>query len=367
MNDFTVFYQDVKKRIDINLSGINWNCEENNPIIADGVERLQTMGKGGKYLRGILVYIGHQLVQDDNLSEADALAIAFELFQTAILVHDDVIDHAANRRGKETIHMQYSHKYVSCDNRDGFSEEMLEMGRSLAICLGDLGLYEAEQKLVDAYRNHEYFGELLTYYHKAIMNTIKGELLDVQLPYMERYHLWKQEQIDDKKLEKMILDIYHLKTSCYTVIGPLCCGMILGGASPALVKKMEEIGDSLGLAFQIQDDILGIYGKQDQIGKNIGSDISEYKQTLLYSYTKSEGGELYQKLREYYGKTELTIEEVKYVGEIFRKSGALDYARQKITRLFNESIQKLEEIEEISEDKKGLLLGFISYLAGREA
>lgn len=368
MRRFSELCQDAKNRIDRNINERNLYCNK-NILISEGEEMLHMMGMGGKHLRGILVYIGYYMMGNNEIEEADALAAAFEIFQTAILVHDDVIDHAATRRGQETIHMQYFNRYT-CYKKEGkrdFGKEIMEMGRSLAICLGDLGLYEAEQRLVDAYKEHPRFGELLTYYHKMIMNTIRGELLDVQLPCMERYELWDKDGIDMENLEEMILDIYHLKTSCYTVIGPLCCGMILGGAPLYLVNKMEEIADLLGIAFQLQDDILGIYGVQERTGKDVGSDISEYKQTLLYSYTKKHDAKLYQELREYYGKEEVTNIEVQRVGEIFQESGALDYVKGKIKDLFAEAVCKLNGIEEITEDRKAVLLEFISYIIDRKA
>jgi geranylgeranyl pyrophosphate synthase len=369
MASFDEFYKEVKMRIDRNLLERVQTSVSDNPMIATGESYLHAMQTGGKRLRGTLVYIGYQIVQDGSLDKADALAVAFELFQTAILVHDDIIDRAVSRRGQETIHMRYYHKYVA--DEDGkkrpFNENLMDMGRSLALCLGDLGLYEAEQVLVDAYQKDSCFGKLLTYYHKIMMNTIKGEMVDVQLPNIEYYRLWDKEEVSANMLEKMILDIYHLKTSCYTVIGPLCCGMLLGGASELLIQKMEEIADLVGIAFQLQDDLLGIFGTPDEIGKDVGSDISEYKQTLLYSYTKEHGGKLYQELTKFYGRDQLTKEEILRVREIFEQSGAVSYVENKITELFEDAVRKLDEVAEIGEDRKVLLKEFISNLVGRKS
>jgi geranylgeranyl diphosphate synthase type I len=369
MGAFDHFYKEMKARIEQNMIEKSDTSLGGNSLLYIGESYLRAMQVGGKRLRGTLVYIGYQMVNDGSLESADSLAVAFEAFQTAILVHDDIIDRAVSRRGQETIHMRYYHRYVSDRdvNQKMSGEHLMDMGRSLALCLGDLGLYQAEQILVDTYQNYSCFGTLLTYYHTMMMNTIKGELIDVQLPNMERYELWDKEEMSVESLEQMILDIYHLKTSCYTVIGPLCCGMLLGGAPDHLIKKMEEIADALGIAFQLQDDILGIFGTQDEIGKDVGSDISEFKQTLLYSYTKEFGGELYQELMQYYGRNHLTQKEILRVREIFQQTGALLYVENKIAELFDDAVSKLDAIDEINADRKVLLREFISYLVARKA
>ena len=358
---FDCFYMRMSTRLQ------KWAEEQKNTkiyeniLLREAVDKLTELNTGGKRLRGTLVYIGYYLVNDGDITEADALAQAYEMFQTSILVHDDVFDHADSRRGRTTLNVQYFEKFSNQkDIQKHVEDSAKELGNSTAICIGDFGLYMAEQLLVNAYQKHPYLGKVLSYYHEMIMLTIQGELLDIQLPYIEKYSLWESFKLDENDLEKMIKDIYHLKTSCYTMIGPICTGMLLGGAENSLIKEMEAAADELGIAFQLQDDILGIFGKNT--GKDVGSDISEFKQTLLYSYVRSQGGTDYQQLMRFYGKQDLNSEEKDYVCEIFRKSGALDYVVNLITKYYQSAAAKLERIQGIPEEKKQLLQEFIVYL-----
>lgn len=364
MKNFIDFYQEAYGRLQ-KWEEREWNDGGvENPLLLEAMAKLKELNVGGKRLRGTLVYIGYHLVNDGDISEADALAQAYEMFQTAILVHDDVFDHAECRRDHRTLHTQYYQKFRK---RDALAEEesaAADIGNSTAICLGDFGMYRAEQLLVNAYQNRSDLGRILSYYHSMIQKTIEGEILDLQLPYIEKFSLWDEFNIAKDTLEKMIKEIYHLKTSCYTMIGPVCSGMLLGGASDSLLEKMEAVADDLGIAFQLQDDVLGIYG--ENIGKDIGSDISEFKQTLLYSYVRAEEGRDYQKLMKYYGKENLTQDEIHCVRELLKDSGALAYVEKLIAKYYKRASDHLEHIEEISAEKRYLLQDFILYLSQRK-
>ncbi|WP_455617465.1 polyprenyl synthetase family protein [Eisenbergiella sp.] len=364
--NFISFYQRMRDRLQ------DWAEKKteikvyDNLLVREAVDKLTELNVGGKRLRGTLVYIGYYLVNDGDISAADALAQAYEMFQTSILVHDDVFDHADSRRGRTTLHVQYFDKFRKQKAiQEQVADSARELGNSAAVCIGDLGLYMAEQLLVKAYQKHPYFGRVLAYYHEMIMFTIQGELLDIQLPYIERYSLWESSGLDESDLEKLIKDIYHLKTSCYTMIGPICTGMLLGGAGDSLIAEMEDVADELGIAFQLQDDILGIFGKNT--GKDVGSDISEYKQTLLYSYIRGKGGTDYQELMRFYGKEALSSEEKDYVCSLFRNSGALDYVENLIKKYYRDAADKLQLIQEIPQEKKQLLQEFILFLQNKES
>ena len=359
MQSFEEFYIESRNRLEANIRRwLSSRPGSGNPLIRTGTERLYGMNGGGKYLRGTLVYIGYRMMRDGALEEADALAEAFELFQTAILIHDDIIDRADTRRGMETIHTRYAREL-------GGGAAAQDTGRALALCLGDLGLYAAEERLTEAYHDSPRFCRLLSLYHETVMRTIEGELLDVQLSHMERFG---QDASDaGPSLEACIQDIYHLKTACYTVIGPLCLGLLLGGASDEVIGQLREVADELGIAFQLQDDVLGVFGAYEKTGKSVGGDIAEFKQTMLYAYMKERGGEPYERLLRYYGRQELTAEDIGQVRTILRDAGALSYARTRIAALFASAEEKLDRIESVPEERKRLLRGFMDHMRSREA
>ncbi len=321
--------------------------KEENLYIKELIEEFKDLNSDGKFIRGFLILLGNEIMKSEDYKKAIPLALAFELFQTAVLIHDDIIDNASLRRGKKTIPTRYQEKYVNAKH----------LGDSLAICAGDLGFYKANEILIDNYNDNKY---LLKYFNNIIINTIRGETLDVVLPHMQKYGYF-----NDSKLENHVMDIYRLKTSWYSIVGPICVGMILGRATEKQVSMMEELAYGLGIAFQIKDDILGIYSSKVENEKT-ASDISEFKQTILYSYVYDNNKEYLGELNKYYGKDALTLEEVKKVRDIFKDSGALNYAEELMKKLFKDSNDKLDKLDFISADYKKVIKGFIVYLEQRD-
>ena len=222
--------------------------------------------------------------------------------------------------------------------------------------MGDYGLSLASKIIVDSYKDDTNLSNVLSYFIDTILKTIKGEMLDVILPFNSKHSL-----ITNKELEENILSIYKLKTAYYTIIGPLSTGMILAGTTHEQLKDIEQFGELVGIAFQIQDDILGIYS--EETGKVKASDIKEFKQTILYSYAIET--EYKDELLKYYGTSDLQEESIEKVQEILKKCGALDYSKNKMNKMYDESLNILNNISWIKEDKKELLKGFVEYLRAR--
>lgn len=353
MNKFIEYYKNEKENINKLLIEFNNNLlTEKNPIIKENIKLFKELNSDGKCVRGTLVNLGYYLLKDDK-DYSNNLSLAYEVFQTAILVHDDIIDNDNKRRGKDTIHYANVNKYK---NYSSDKVELKNLGDAVAICMGDYGLYLSNKIIIDSYNKDNNFGKVLSYFNDTVINTIKGELLDVTLPFRSKYKIE-----EDKNLEEYIMNIYKLKTAYYTITGPISTGMILAGTTPEQLKDIEEFGELIGIAYQIQDDLLGIYS--DKTGKVKGSDIKEFKQTILYSYTCNT--EYKDKLLKYYGKPNLTEENVKEVEEIFEISGAKEYAEKMMNNMYDTSLNILNNISWIKEDKKDLLRGFIEYLRTR--
>lgn len=353
MNKFIEYYKNEKENINKLLIEFNNNLlTEKNPIIKENIKLFKELNSDGKCVRGTLVNLGYYLLKDDK-DYSNNLSLAYEVFQTAILVHDDIIDNDNKRRGKDTIHYANVNKYK---NYSSDKVELKNLGDAAAICMGDYGLYLSNKIIIDSYNKDNNFGKVLSYFNDTVINTIKGELLDVTLPFRSKYKIE-----EDKNLEEYIMNIYKLKTAYYTITGPISTGMILAGTTPEQLKDIEEFGELIGIAYQIQDDLLGIYS--DKTGKVKGSDIKEFKQTILYSYTCNT--EYKDKLLKYYGKPNLTEENIKEVEEIFEISGAKEYAEKMMNNMYDTSLNILNNISWIKEDKKNLLRGFIEYLRTR--
>lgn len=372
LETFRQFYEGTYKRLEKKTHAYNRSLKkDDNPIIRPFMEDLADLNQGGKMLRGMLVVFGYQIAKhargasDIDLSISDALAQTFEMFQTGVLVHDDVIDNAAQRRGKITVHRRYEHRLDVRDIRmvSGI-EKPQEIAKSVGICVGDLGIYYANKLLADSYGSDPALGQLISYFDDIVIQTIRGELLDVVLPYeIQDPGIGEEERA--KLLEKSIYDIYFLKTAGYSVIGPLHLGMILGGAEPKEMAALDRCARDIGIAYQIMDDILGVFADPKILGKDVGSDVAEYKQTILYMYVRTMKPEFAEELLQYYGKKHVTSRDIEQVQRIFEESGALAYAQSVLADHFESAERKISRMKFMDAEDKKILRGFISYCKGR--
>jgi len=350
---FKNYYLEEKELLDKKLDELNNKLlVEDNLLIKDNIKLLTNLNSDGKLIRGVLVDLGYYLMKNDR-SYSNSLALAYEMFQTAILVHDDIIDNDLKRRGKDTIHFANSKKYEKYSND---TNEVKHLSDSVAICMGDYGLYEANKIVCDNYSDNSNLGKILSNFNNTVLTTIRGELIDVLLPFHGKHNLLDVSEIDDN-----ILEIYRLKTAYYTIIGPLSVGILLGGGDDKKLEDIKQFGEKVGIAFQIQDDILGIYS--NEMGKVKGSDIKEYKQTILYSYVLNT--KYKDELLKYYGNDNIDDDIVLKVQNIFKKSGAYDHAYELMNKLYDAGELILSNIKWIDEDKKELLKGFVEYLRKR--
>ncbi len=345
---FLNYFREYRTILIKNMDQYNNSIEtEDNKYVRELVDYFKDLNSDGKFIRGFLILLGYKFISNSDISKAIPLALAFELFQTSVLIHDDIIDRASIRRGKDTIPTRYINKYRDASH----------LGDSLAICMGDLGFYKSYELMINNYCDNK---RLLKYYNDVIINTIQGEIIDVILPHLQMTGSYKE-----KKLENSVYDIYRLKTAWYSIIGPLCMGMILGDASDKEVSMMTEFAYNLGIAFQIKDDILGIFSEKVKKEKN-SSDISEFKQTILYSYIYENSPVHLEQLHKYYGKSNLSDEDLEASKKIFIDSGALDYANRMVNHLFKVANERLGKLDFIADHDKDILRGFIVYLENRD-
>ncbi len=356
MYSFLKYYLKVKDEFVLKMDDYNdlFVKGYNNRFLQEALEQFTSSNKGGKFLRACLIALGYQSFKNDN--DYLALGIALELFQTSILIHDDIIDKADKRRGLDTIPIKYQKIYSDqIKGGNDFEVKRKDTSNSMALCLGDLGFYLALQVIVKNYRNNENLDRVLEYYNDVAIKTCEGEMVDVILPFYEEFY-------GEEDVESHVMEIYKLKTAWYSVVGPYVLGAILGGCDEEKTHRLEDALINLGVAFQIKDDLIGIYGDEKHIGKSVTSDVSEFKQTILYAYVINT--EYKDELLKYYGKN-VKISDMEKVKEIFDKSGAHDYAEKMMDELFNESFKAILDLDFLDLEKKKLLLGFAEYLRAR--
>ena len=347
--EFILYYNKTKKNIEKEINKFNKDITPHeNYIINDAINKFKEANNNGKCIRGMLIDLGYRLNKNDD--KAYPLSSAYEAFETSILIHDDIIDNSPLRRNNKTIHEKYNDEFINYQ-KDNTSS-------SLALCIGDLGFYYVNNYILKKYKTNKNIIKLLDYYNNIVIDTIKGEILDVYLPYIEKNN--KNHILDGTE----VAEIYKLKTSKYTIVGPFILGMILGNAKQKDIEHFEKVLEPLGIAFQIKDDILGIFGNTNTIGKSISSDIEEFKQTILYSYIKVNKPEYLDELLKYYGK-KTDENSIKEVQRILIESNSLDNSITVMNKLFSISKSQIEPMV-INDNVKHILLGFIKYLELRK-
>ncbi len=332
--------EDIDKEIDRFFQNWEKEVEKINPKLLKLTRLFAEHCEGGKRLRGVLVRLGYELVQPPVHQSQDILkaAAAFEVFQTSILAHDDVIDQSFTRRGKPTIYRALGGDHF---------------GISQTICLGDVGFFLAQKLILESDFPEGIKLKAFTSFTQTVLDTGLGQMLDIELP--------RSENIS----ERDILTVFYLKTARYTIAGPLQLGAILGGGGEMLLGELGQLGEKLGVAFQIQDDILGVFGDEKTLGKSVTSDIEEGKQTLLINYAlEHSSADQRQVLKKYYGRGKIRSEELEKIQAVFKKTGALEYSQKKAESLV---VEAGEIIANLAADpaKRRLLSEMSEYIISR--
>lgn len=283
---------------------------------------------GGKRIRPVLCLMGQELFSELT-EDAWHAATAIELFHNFTLIHDDMMDEAALRRGNETVHKKY--------------------GTNTALLAGDVMLIQAYDYLSRVH--HRQLPALLHLFNRTAREVCEGQQLDIDF-----------ERSEDVQLDAYI-HMITLKTSVL-LAASLQMGAMLGGASEGNCEHLYAFGKNLGIAFQIQDDYLDAFGDPDKFGKEVGGDIRQNKKTFLLLHAlevatiqqKSELKDLMQ---------QNPADKVARVLDIFRACGVEAWAGELKEKYRQLSLQHLDSIAVLS-SRKQPLLELAQYLLQRE-
>ncbi|AXT18862.1 polyprenyl synthetase family protein [Flavobacteriaceae bacterium AU392] len=278
---------------------------------------------GGKRLRPVLTLMTSEIFGVTYKKALDA-ALAVEVFHNFSLVHDDIMDNAPLRRGKDTVHEKW-------DVNTG-------------ILSGDAMLILAYQ-LFENY-DSDVFRDLAKLFSKTAIQVCEGQQYDVDF-----------EIIDNVSVEEY-LKMIEYKTAVL-VGAAMQMGAIVAGASLECQSAIYEFGRNLGLAFQLQDDYLDAFGNAETFGKQVGGDIIENKKTYLYikalEFSSEEDKMQLQHLFSF--SSHNNNEKIEVVKHIFKESGAAEMTQKEIENYTNKAFSILEAIN-ITEDKKAILRTF---------
>lgn len=276
---------------------------------------------GGKRLRPVLLLLGYNLFSDD-IQNALPAAVAIEVFHNFTLLHDDIMDNAEMRRNLPTVHKRY--------------------GDNAAILSGDAMAFLSYQLLFEC--RSEKLLEILELFTKTAIEVCEGQQFDMDFE--------KRTLVSEAEYLEMI----RLKTAVLLACG-LKAGALLANAPSDIADKLYDFGLNLGLAFQLQDDLLDTFGAQHSFGKKIGGDILSNKKTfLLTKALETSNPELKSELMVWMEKPEdAGDDKIQAVTAIFNHLGIKELAQQKIDFYFREASLIYDRIELPADRKQSLI------------
>jgi geranylgeranyl diphosphate synthase type II len=319
---------DFRNSLDQRIAEIKYT--EHAPSLHDPIGYI--MGLGGKRLRPLLVLLSYRMFCTDWERYIDA-AIAVEIFHNFTLMHDDIMDKAPLRRGKETVHIKWN------ENK--------------ALLSGDLMLIEAFRYLSQDV-DQKILPSVLNAFIKCSAEVCEGQELDMQFE--------KRKEVTIAEYIHMI----HLKTAALLGFS-FELGSMLAKQPTEVQAKLRNLGISLGIGFQLKDDLLDLYADKEKFGKQVGGDIIANKKTILWLMAWNKSNSLQRKeLLHWMNVKEFEPnEKVHAIKRIFDELGVKKETEDKINDYFQSGLKQLTSIDSDTVAQQSLLT-FIDYLINRE-
>jgi geranylgeranyl diphosphate synthase type I len=299
--------------------------------------------RDGKRIRPLLLllsYLGYGGTTQD-IQSVIPVAASLECMHAFLLIQDDIIDGAIMRRGKPAFHKV-------CDS--SYNRHNENIGQWVAIAIADVLMSNAVEMISGL--NAACMSSFLREFAEIYERTALGQMLDI---------IWSnQVRVDDDKIPHTIAS---MKTAHYTVSGPLRLGYILSGKDDTNeLKKLADAGYAIGFAFQMRDDIIGVFGNEKDTGKSAISDIEEGKYTVLVQKTM----ELLNNTNKsrfmgVFSKRQKSERDILAIKEYIKKSGAVEEVQQLITEHMNKAKGIIPQLQ-CNEKMKNCMLDFIESL-----
>jgi len=289
--------------------------------------------KGGKRLRPYAAYVAFS-ESGKKLTDKEWLVfISLELIHVLALIHDDIIDKAAKRRGVDSVHVFIQKNFnIVRGNAKHFSN-------SQALLVGDLIFSSAFQALCRAGVS----GEVSSTVYKMLDEVILGQMIDVDLAY------------GDVAPRSKIITKSKYKTALYTFARPFEIGCLLGNISPVTQSNFFEIGELIGLTYQTQDDYLDVFDTRNILQKELMNDIKEGQQTLItYHFFEKASQEQRSKFLQYFGHNFSTLHVQEILG-LFKELNIQENVKKELDQLFKDTKKNLSNSDFSEKTKKSLL------------
>ncbi|MHA7239032.1 polyprenyl synthetase family protein [Arthrobacter sp. TMS1-12-1] len=308
-------------------------ADEALPLISS----IATLTSGGKRMRALLCYWGWRAAGGSPLAWAPVTAgTALEFFQAAALIHDDIIDRSDTRRGRPSVHRQFTARHADA----GWHLDAERFGVSAAILAGDLCLAFSEELFTTACSDAAGGTGPAA---RTIFNRMRTEVMAGQ--YLDLLEEAVGPDQTPAVAEERALNILRFKSAKYSMERPLMLGGALAGADEDLLAAYSAFSLPLGEAFQLRDDVLGVFGDPSVTGKPAGDDLREGKRTFLIaralgSSTGADGARINAML----GDTSLDADAVDALRALIVGSGALAHTEELIRQRSEEAFAALDDL-----------------------
>lgn len=349
------------RRVESELAGFLADKRRQTAASAGPASRLvdavsDLAGAGGKRLRPALVFHAYRACGGVDEARALRLALSTELLHTYLLIHDDIMDHAEVRRGLPAAHVAFAQRHREA----GFRGDAEDFGRTMAILAGDLAASYSNELFVSAAGSSPRRDELESAFATMCQEVIHGQYLEILASYLDR------PTADD--LERVL----RLKSGRYSVERPTELGALLADADAATLAELARYGSALGEAFQLQDDLLGLFGDAATVGKPVGGDLLEGKFTflVLHALEAATGAER-ELLEAVRGHRDAPPEQVRRAVAVIADSGARDAVQRMISERLDQARRSLAHLAlaerpSANADSVRFLEGLIAYSEERE-
>jgi len=317
------------------LDGASATIGRTEPVFTGATDALRAFVLGGgKRLRPTFAWwawrgAGGDPAGADTRGVLQAVS-SLELIQACALIHDDVLDSSDSRRGSPTVHVAFAGEHA----RNGWLGSPEQYGLAAAVLIGDLALAWADDMFADAELPTEVLRRARPAWRAMRSEVLAGQYLDV------RTQATGDESVD------AALRIDLLKTAAYTVQRPLHLGAALAGAGAEVIEPLLSFGGDIGVAFQLRDDLLGVFGDPSITGKPAGDDLREGKRTLLVAlglHHARERGADTSVLDSALGAADLSDAQVDRVRELLTDVGAVAEVERRIETLTDSALSALED------------------------
>jgi geranylgeranyl diphosphate synthase type I len=323
--------------------------------LIDGVGQLAT--QGGKRLRPALVYYTYRACGGAADEEVLPLALSTELLHTYLLIHDDIMDHAEVRRGLPAAHVRFREAHRA----HGLHGDAEDFGRSAAILLGDLSQSWAVELAARVSTGQPASGgggsEIARCFSAMCQEVIGGQYLELMVAQRRA------------ATEEELLRVLRLKSGRYTAERPIQLGALLAGAPPEVLAELSRYGAAVGEAFQLQDDLLGVFGDPETVGKPVDADLKEGKFTFLIHHAQATATpEQRRVLDAALGNPEATPEATAAARRVLAETGAREAVSAMTAERLRAARGALAALAAMDLRPEGhtFLAGLIDYLWGRE-